>query len=228
MIYNGILWFCCLYISNSWWKFTSVNWGPSIAICISLPRLMSLILDPRQFLIKWVWFQQNWVWSIKRKNPVWNPDFLSWGCTGTTCRRTWCLFRLQVTLCPMQQLCSCHVLHRHKRQWIQPLVNGIINTLSLWVWEVCNEPPFTLMLLGECPKPIYLEPLEHTGHERPKHVAFWHLLLDISLDHFWILCWWLHISRHCHYLCWPIYSNREPVLYAMDDEVDDILFWMWF
>ena len=55
MIYNGILWFCCLYISNIWWKFTSVNWGPSIAIRISLPRLMSLILDQRRFLIKWVW-----------------------------------------------------------------------------------------------------------------------------------------------------------------------------
>ncbi len=72
---------CCLYISNIWWKFTSVNWGPSIAICSSLPRLMSLILDPRQFLIKWVWFQQKWLWSNKRVPPppqkiypVWNPD----------------------------------------------------------------------------------------------------------------------------------------------------------
>ncbi len=39
MIYNGILWFCCLYISNIWWEFTSVNWGPSIAIHISLPKI---------------------------------------------------------------------------------------------------------------------------------------------------------------------------------------------
>ncbi len=90
MIYNGILWFCCLYISNIWWRFTSVNWGPSIAIHISLPILMSLILDPRQFLIKCVWFQQKWVWSNKRvcvcvvcappppeENPVWNPGYLA-------------------------------------------------------------------------------------------------------------------------------------------------------
>ncbi len=28
-------------------------------------QLMSLILDPRRFLIKWVWFQQKWVWSNK-------------------------------------------------------------------------------------------------------------------------------------------------------------------
>ncbi len=54
-----------LFVSNIWWKFTSVNWDPSIAIRISLPRLMSLILDPRRFLIKRVWFQQKWVWSNK-------------------------------------------------------------------------------------------------------------------------------------------------------------------
>ncbi len=29
-------------------------------------QLTSLILDPRRFLIKWVWFQQKWVWSNKR------------------------------------------------------------------------------------------------------------------------------------------------------------------
>ncbi len=28
-----------------------------------------LILDLRRFLIKWVWFQQNWVWSIKHVGP---------------------------------------------------------------------------------------------------------------------------------------------------------------
>ncbi len=73
MIYNGILWFCCLYISNSWWRLISVNWGPSIAIHISLPRLMSLILDLRWF--KWVWFQQKWVCQTN----VWRlpPSFLN-------------------------------------------------------------------------------------------------------------------------------------------------------
>ncbi len=48
-------------------------------------QLMSLILDPRRFLIKWVWFQQSGcgqtnVWPSflnssppPEKNPVWNP-----------------------------------------------------------------------------------------------------------------------------------------------------------
>ncbi len=65
MIYKGILWFCCLYISNIWWKFTSVNWGPSIAIRISLPIDVTNS-RPETILIKWVWFQQKWVWPNKR------------------------------------------------------------------------------------------------------------------------------------------------------------------
>ncbi len=64
MIYNGFCEFCCVYLSNIWWKFTSVNWGPSIAILISLP--IDVTNSRLKTILKWVWFQQKWVWSNKR------------------------------------------------------------------------------------------------------------------------------------------------------------------
>ncbi len=88
MIYNGILWFVvCIYLifCESSLQLIEVF---QFAISISLPRLMSLILDLRQFLIKRVWFQQKGCDqtsvggppsflnspSLPEKNPVWNPE----------------------------------------------------------------------------------------------------------------------------------------------------------
>ena len=74
MIYNGVLWFCCLcnlIFGESSLQLIEVL---QLQLRISLPRLMSLILDPGQILIKWVWFQQS---GCGQTTCVCTPPFLN-------------------------------------------------------------------------------------------------------------------------------------------------------